>query len=195
MTFHSSISSPSFSDGNPLSSMIANGARAMSACCTSMGGRATCAFSGQFNAAIPSVTIAIAMLDWQEEDAPRKKASISFFRSFRSVRRDSRSTERLFAAYFLVKWRCLASETVTRIDIKGARCLLHDILLRPDHTFLISARAACLHYTASPHAKRRNVCEVPAARGTAAHLLLGGHHDSRSMTRSRWHRQVHSGDR
>ena len=79
--------------------------------------------------------------------------------------------------------RC-ASETVARIDIKGARCLLHDILLelRPDHTFLISARAACLHYTASPHAKRRNVCEVPAARGTAAHLLLGGHHDSRSMT-------------
>ena len=102
MTFHSSISSPSFSDGNPLSSMIANGARAMSACCTSMGGRATCAFSGQFNAAIPSVTIAIAMLDWQEEDAPRKKASISFFRSFRSVRRDSRSTERLFEDYFLV---------------------------------------------------------------------------------------------
>jgi hypothetical protein len=171
MTFHSSISSPSFSDGNPLSSMIANGARAMSACCTSMGGRATCAFSGQFNAAIPSVTIAIAMLDWQEEDAPRKKASISFFRSFRSVRRDSRSTERLFFFLFV---------PLARIDIKGARCLLHDILLelRPDHTFLISARAACLHYTASPHAKRRNVCEVPAARGTAAHLLLGGHHDS-----------------
>ena len=80
MTFHSSISSPSFSDGNPLSSMIANGARAMSACCTSMGGRATCAFSGQFNAAIPSVTIAIAMLDWQEEDAPReKKLRFPFF--------------------------------------------------------------------------------------------------------------------
>lgn len=128
MTFHSSISSPSFSDGNPLSSMIANGARAMSACCTSMGGRATCAFSGQFNAAIPSVTIAIAMLDWQEEDAPRKKASISFFRSFRSVRRDSRSTERL---YLLVGHRQLsggldvaefmrcASETVALIDVKA----------------------------------------------------------------------------
>lgn len=143
MTFHSSISSPSFSDGNPLSSMIANGARAMSACCTSMGGRATCAFSGQFNAAIPSVTIAIAMLDWQEEDAPRKKASISFFRSFRSVRRDSRSTERLCCAVP----RSMSSPLFFLNFVRTTRSLSahvrHAFIIRPPHMPNAATSARC----------------------------------------------------
>jgi len=133
MTFHSSISSAS------LSSMIANGERATSACCTSMGGKATCAFIGcQFNAAIPSVTIAIM------DGPPRKKMrgegehpskNLDFlFRAFLGIRVHIRNVGYVQVTSSLSgwKWRSLSAPVARRAAARSTRRAWFDAHRRPE---------------------------------------------------------------